>query len=80
MAVHSTIDLPFRSVATMLVWFIALSSMPYLIPKRKAKPKNLVALPPPQPRHHHHHHDSEGGDGERRGHHDHHHDVARTKF
>ena len=80
MAVHSTIDLPFRSVATTLVWFIALSCTPYLIPKRKAKPKNLVALPPPQPRHHHHHHDSEGGDGERRGHHDHHHDVARTKF
>ncbi len=44
MAVHSTIDLPFRSVATMLVWFIALSCMPYLIPRTAKRKHSSVGL------------------------------------
>lgn len=35
MAVHSTLDLPFRSVANILVWFIGLACLPGLTPRRR---------------------------------------------
>lgn len=35
MAFHSTLDLPFRSVANMLVWFIGLACLPGLTPRRR---------------------------------------------
>ena len=35
MAVHSTIDLPFRSIANTLVWFVCLAFVPGFLPKDK---------------------------------------------
>ena len=37
MAVHSTIDLPFRSIANTLVWFVLLACLPGFMPKDSPK-------------------------------------------
>ena len=37
MAVHSTIDLPFRSITNTLVWFILLACLPGFMPKESSK-------------------------------------------
>ncbi len=37
MAVHSTIDLPFRSITNTLVWFILLACLPGFMPKDSSK-------------------------------------------
>ena len=37
MAVHSTVDLPFRSIANTLVWFILLACLPGFMPKESSK-------------------------------------------
>lgn len=47
--VHSLIDLPFRSAAILVLWFICLASAPAFVPRRKPAArgqKNPVSAPP----------------------------------
>lgn len=59
MAVHSTLDLPFRSIADSLVWFVILASLPGFIQKKNTakdvNPSSLDAQDMGQQHHHHHH-------------------------
>lgn len=49
MAVHSTIDLPFRSVANTLIWFIGLACLPGLMPRRRKAVQKQEAAPEAKP-------------------------------
>ncbi|MGI6100549.1 MAG: O-antigen ligase family protein [Kiritimatiellia bacterium] len=48
--IHSLIDLPFRNMAIISVWFIALASAPYFVPRRPAAATQ--AIPPKVTRKH----------------------------
>lgn len=78
MCVHSTLDLPFRSIANMLVWFIAFASAPYFTKKGAGLgiTEKVIALTEEQDRRHHHsesHHEHHHGhdDSHHHGHHEH---------
>ena len=45
--VHSTIDLPFRSIAVTLAWFIVLASLPAFLPVESASKKKHSSHPHP---------------------------------
>ena len=63
MLVHSTLDLPFRSIANTLIWFICLACLPGFIPQESKAAANTVDaqdMPSASNRdtggaHHHHH-------------------------
>lgn len=45
MAMHSTLDLPFRSVANTLIWFIGLACLPGLTPRRRTSDTKAAQTP-----------------------------------
>ena len=69
MLVHCTIDLPFRSIANTLIWFICLACLPGFIPQEKKAATTTVDaqdMPSASNRdtgnEHHHHHHSNGSE------------------
>lgn len=59
---HSLIDLPFRSPAVIVLWFICLAVMPAMLPRPKAtQSSNEPSASGKTSHRHHHHHHSHGG-------------------